>query len=114
MGKEATGVLAHGAHQLTKVKKKAAMNVLHHDVHEVADNAGARLNHCASVAEFKHLDDALMLKVLEDLNFVVNGDDWFLVAAQEFFFHNFDGDFGAVYTIISEVNFGGVTFATRL
>jgi len=37
--KEATGILAHGTHGLTKVKEEASLNVLHDDEDEVVNDA---------------------------------------------------------------------------
>lgn len=115
MSKEATGVFSHGTHQLTQVKEKAALHVLHDDVDKVLNDSCARLNNRASVSEFKHLDYSRVSQVFEYLNFVIDWNDWFLIAPQELFFENFDRDRRFTWlAIFCEVHLWGVSLATRL
>lgn len=115
VGEESTGVLTHSAHKLAKIKEEAALDVLHHEVDEVIDDTGARLDDRASVTKFGHVNDAWVLEVLEYLNFVVDGNDGFLVAAQELFLQNFDSDESLVgdRVVSCDVHLGGVAFSAR-
>ena len=51
------------------------MDILHHEADEIIDNTGAGLDDSSSVTELGHVNDAWVLKVLKNLNFVVDGNN---------------------------------------
>lgn len=112
---EAASVLTHGSHQLAKLEEEATLDALHHDVDEVGDHAAGGLHDGALVAELEHLDDAGVLQVLENCDFVLHGNDLLLVAREELLFENLDCDFlGRVSNGASQVDLAGVALAEGL
>jgi len=99
---------------LAEVEEEATFDELHDDVDEVLNYAARRLVDLACITVLVHADDSLMLKVLEDSNFVVNRDDRVLVAAKELFFKDLDCSelFGA--NKLTKVNFTSVALAEGL
>ena len=112
---EATRVLAHGAHGLAQVEQEAALDVLHNDEDQVGDDTAAGLDHLAGVTEVHHADDAAVVEVLEDRNFVLNGEDGVFVAAQELLLEDLDGHLGIrAALLLGEVDFACVAFTEAL
>jgi len=113
--KEAACVLAHGSHGLAQVEEETAGDVLHHDEDQVADNAARGLDDLAGISEIHHSDDSCVLEVLENRDFVLNGENGVFVASQELLLENFDGNLDVrVALLLGEVNLGGVAFAETL
>jgi hypothetical protein len=67
-----SSVLTHGTHGLAEVEKETALDELHNDVDEVVNDATARLDDLAGVAILVHVDNAGVLEVLENSDFVVD------------------------------------------
>jgi len=61
-----------------------------------------------------HSDNALMLQILQNGDFVVHGQDGVVVATEEFFLENFDCGVVLRSKDASQVDLGGVAFAERL
>ena len=112
--KEATGVLAHGTHRLTEVKKESSWYKLHHDVDQVLDAAPGRLEDFAGVAVAEKGHETTVVQVFEDSDLVVDGKDRVSVSSQELLLEDLDRCKCAVFNGATKVNFRCVTFAERL
>ena len=114
MEEEPSGVFAHRAHGLAKVEEKTTLNKLHNNEDQVVDDATRGLDYLAGVAVLNHADDATVLEVLENRNFVMYRKDGVGVAAEELFLENFDG--GVLFTAddLSEVYLAGVALTEGL
>lgn len=113
---EAAGVLAHRAHGLAEVEEETAGHVLHHDEDEVGDDAARWLYDLAGVSEVNHSDDAGVVEVLENRNFVLHRQDGVFVASEELFLEDFNGDLlgAGVSDRSGQVDLAGVAFAEAL
>ena len=69
---ETACVLAHGAHVLTEVEEEATLDEFHHDEDEAVDDATGRFHNLAGIAVLVHVDDALVLEVLQNGDLVVD------------------------------------------
>ena len=90
MKEKSACVLAHCSHGLAEVKEESALDEFHHDVDEVVNDASGRLNDLSSITILVHVDDSLVLKVLQNCDLVVNRNDRIVVTAEEFFLQNLD------------------------
>ena len=114
MEEEPSGVLSHRAHGLAKVEEKTTLYKLHNNEDQVVNDATRGLDDLAGVTVLNHADDATVLEVLENRNFVMYRKDGVGVAAEELFLKNFDG--GVLFTAddFSEVYLAGVALTEGL
>ena len=75
MKEEAAGVLTHGAHCLAQIKEETTLDEFHDDEDEVLDDATRGFQDLASVTIVVHVDNAVVLHVLEDGDLVVHRED---------------------------------------
>jgi len=102
---EATGVLAHACHALAEVEEETTLDILHHDEHQVIDNATGGFYDLTRVAEVKHSYDTHVIQVLEDRNFVLDRKDRILVSSEEFFLQDLDSDqLGGIVDVSTQVD----------
>ena len=112
--KKSAGMLAHGTHCLTEVKKQAARHVLHHNVDQVVDVATRGLDHLASIAVAEHRNQILLVHVLQNSDLIMYREDRVIVPAQKFFLQNLDGDQFATLARFAHVDLRGVSLSQRL
>jgi len=114
MKEESSSVFAHRTHGLAKVEEKTTLDKLHNNEDQVVDDATRGLDDLAGVAVLNHADDAIVLEVLENRNFVMYRKDGVGVAAEELFLKDFDG--GVLFTAddLSEVYLAGVALTEGL
>jgi len=72
---EAASIFSHRAHGLAQVEEQAPLDVLHHNEDQVGDNPSRRLDHLAGVSEILHSDDAVVVEVLKNCDFVLYGQN---------------------------------------
>ena len=82
---ESACIFAHSAHGLAEVEEKAALDELHDDVDKVLNDAARWLDYLTSIAILVHLNDSLVLQILQDSDLVVHRKNGVLVASQELF-----------------------------
>lgn len=112
---EPSGVFSHGAHHLAEVEQETTLYELHDDVDEVGDDPSGGLDDLSGVAVVSHADDAAMVQVLQDGDFVLHRKDGVFVSVEEFLFENLDGcESLGVLEGASKVHLRGVAFAEAL
>ena len=114
MEEESACIFAHGAHCLAKVEEESALHKLHDDEDEVFNDAARWFIDLTGVAILVHIDDSLVLKVLQNGDFVVNRNDRVLITAEEFFLQNLDSSVLLSSDELAEVNFAGVALTEGL
>ena len=72
---EPSGIFSHSAQVLTEIEKESTLNILHNDVDKVVNDAAGALDDLALVSIFVQFDDALMVKALQNLYFVLYADN---------------------------------------
>ena len=107
-------IFTHGAHCLAEVEEETALHELHDDEYEVLNDAARWFIDPAGISILVHIDDSLVLKVLQNGNFVMNRNDRVLITAEEFFLQNLDSSVLLSSDELAEINFAGVALTEGL
>ena len=109
---EPSCVFSHGAHILADVEQETTLYELHDDVDEVADDSTAGLVDRALITVVGHTDDAAVVEVLQNCDFILDRKDAVLVSVKELFLKDLDCHVGVgINKAAAKVHFGSVAFS---
>ena len=114
MQEEAASVFAHGSHRLHKIKEDSALHKLHDDVDHIRDDSSRWLNHFSRVTILVHLDNSVVVKQLEDLDFILERDKRISATSDELFSQDLDCSVFLFAYELSKVDLARVAFAKQL
>ena len=114
MQEEAASILAHRSHRLHKIEEDPALHKLHDDEDNVRDDSSRWLNHFSLVTILVHLDYSVVIKQLEDLDFVLERDKRISAISEELFSQDLDCSVFLFANELSKVDLARVALAKSL
>ena len=95
---EPSCVFSHGAHRLAEIEQETTLHELHNDVDEVLDDSSTWLDDLSGITVVVHLDNACVVEVLQNCDFILDRKDAVLVSVEELFLQDLDRHIGVGFS----------------